>query len=82
MEQLAKMTGVMCDKKIPPRVKGKLYKTVIRPAMLYGMEAVAVTKAQERQMEVAEMKMLRFSLGLTKYERQMTISENSCKWTY
>lgn len=55
---LQKMTGVMCDKKIPPRVKGKRYKTVIRPAMLYGMEAVAVTKAQERQMEVAEMKML------------------------
>ena len=37
--------------------------------MLYSMEAVAMTKRQERKMEVAEMKMLRFSLGVTRVNR-------------
>ncbi|XP_063592190.1 uncharacterized protein LOC134769392 [Penaeus indicus] len=33
------------------------------------MEAVVVTKGQEKKMEVAEMKMLRWSLGLTKMDK-------------
>ena len=64
-----KVTGIMCDRKVPEAVKGRMYKTMIRPAMLYGMETVAVTKGQERKMEVAEMKMLRFSLGKTRLDR-------------
>ena len=43
--------------------------TTVRPAMLYGMEVVSVTKKQENKMEVAEMKMLRFSLGKIKNEQ-------------
>ena len=64
-----KVTGIMCDRKVPAAVKGRMYKTMIRPAMLYGMEAVAVTKGQERKMEVAEMKMFWFSLGKTTLDR-------------
>ena len=44
----------------------KMYKVAVRPAMLYGLEAVALTKRQEAEMEVAELKMLRFSLGVTR----------------
>ena len=33
-------------------MKGKVYKTVVRPAMLYGLEAVALTKRQEAELEV------------------------------
>ena len=50
-------------------MKGKVYKTVVRPAMLYGLEAVALTKRQEVELEVAELKMLRFSLGVTRMDR-------------
>ncbi len=64
-----KITGILCDRRVPARLKGRLFKTMVRPAMLYGMEAVAVTKAQERKMEVAEMRMLRFSLGKTRLDR-------------
>ena len=53
-----KVTGIMCDRTVLDKIKGRLYKVMVRPAMLYGMEAVAVTKAQERKMEVAEMKTL------------------------
>ena len=40
-----------------------------RPAMLYGLETVALTKRQEAEMEVAELKMLRFSLGVTRMDK-------------
>ena len=36
--------------------------------MLYGWETVALTKRQEAEMEVAELKMLRFSLGVTRMD--------------
>ena len=37
--------------------------------MLYGIETVPTTKAQEGGMEVAETKMLRFSIGLAGVNR-------------
>ena len=39
-----KVSGVLCNIKLSARVKGKMYKSVVRPAMLYGMETVAVTE--------------------------------------
>ena len=64
-----KVTGVLCDRNMPAAVKGRVYRTCVRPAMLYGIETVPMTKAQEGKMEVAEMKMLRISLGLTRANR-------------
>ena len=43
-----KVSGVLCDRKLSAKVKGKMYNSVVRPTMLYGMEMVAVT---ERQVE-------------------------------
>ncbi|KAL1257192.1 hypothetical protein QQF64_012737 [Cirrhinus molitorella] len=64
-----KVSGVLCDRKIPARIKGKVYKTVVRPAILYGLETVPLRKRQESELEVAELKMLRFSLGVTRLDR-------------
>ena len=44
-----KITGVMCDKKVPEGLKGRLSKVMVRPALLHGMETVAVTKRQEKR---------------------------------
>ncbi|KAK3528293.1 hypothetical protein QTP86_030755, partial [Hemibagrus guttatus] len=44
-------------------------KTVVRPAMLYGLETVSLRKRQESELEVAELKMSRFSLGVTRLDR-------------
>ncbi|KAK3544230.1 hypothetical protein QTP86_008321 [Hemibagrus guttatus] len=54
-----KVSGVLCDRKISARIKGKVYRTVVRPAMLYGLETVSMRKRQESELEVAELKMLR-----------------------
>uniref|UniRef100_A0A7I4Z469 Reverse transcriptase domain-containing protein n=1 Tax=Haemonchus contortus TaxID=6289 RepID=A0A7I4Z469_HAECO len=32
------MTGLLCDKNIPERLKSKIYRTVIRPVAIYGAE--------------------------------------------
>ncbi|KAK3553295.1 hypothetical protein QTP86_032750 [Hemibagrus guttatus] len=63
-----KASGVLCDRKISARIKGKVYRTVVRPAMLYGLETVSLRKRQESELEVAELKMLRFSLGVTRLD--------------
>ena len=42
-----KVSGMLCDKNMSLRVKGKVYRTCIRPAILYGMETVPVIKHQE-----------------------------------
>ncbi|KAK3541125.1 hypothetical protein QTP86_015736 [Hemibagrus guttatus] len=64
-----KVSGVLCDRKISARIKGKVYRTVVRPAMLYGLETVSLRKRQGSELEVAELKMLRFSLGVTRLDR-------------
>ncbi|KAK3528635.1 hypothetical protein QTP70_006349 [Hemibagrus guttatus] len=64
-----KVSGVLCDRKISARIKGKVYRTVLRPTMLYGLETVSLRKRQESELEVAELKMLRFSLGVTRLDR-------------
>ena len=90
-----KVLGVICGRSLPARVKGKVYSSVVRPAMVYGL-AVAVTKNMDhqwlyyqwtttknmdhyygppmvavtkKQEEVAEMKMLRFAMEVTRKDK-------------
>ena len=64
-----RVSGVICDRRLPARVKGKVHSSVVRPEMVYGLETVAVTKKQAEAMEVAEMKMLRFAIGVTRKDK-------------
>ena len=52
-----KMSGVLCDKRIPPHGKGNIHKMIVQPAMLYGMETVPVTSVHVKTREVTAMKM-------------------------
>ena len=64
-----RVSGVICDRRLLARVKGKVDSSVVRPAMVYGLETVAVTKKQVEEMEVLQMKMLRFAMGVTRKDK-------------
>ena len=59
----------VCDRKVPVRLKGCIHKAIVRPAMLYGMETVPLNKSMVKKMDMAEMKMLRWEIGLKKEKR-------------
>ena len=61
-----RVSQVICDMRLPAREKGKVYSLVVRPAIVCEIETVAVTKKQVEEIEVAEMKMLRFAMGVTR----------------
>ena len=69
LNEWRRVSGVICDRRLPARVKGKVYSSVVRPAMVYGLETVEFTKKQVEEMEVAEMKMLRFAMGVTRKDK-------------
>ena len=60
---------MLYDRRMPVKLKGKVYKTVVRPAMMYGMEATPIKKVNEKRMNVAEMKMLGWMSGVTRRDR-------------
>ena len=64
-----RVSGVICDRRLPAGVKGKVYSLVVRPTMVYGLVTMAVTKKQVEEMEVAEMKILRFAMGVTRKDK-------------
>ena len=73
------MPAVICEKS-----DRKVYRTVVRPAGLFGLDTMEVTRRQE-----AESNMLRFSLGATRTDRRRneqvghleTQSEVEMVWT-
>ena len=53
-------SGVLCDRRMSVKLKGKVYKTVVRPVLVYGAETWATTRGQEARLEVNEMRMQRW----------------------
>ena len=43
-----KVSGVICDMRLPARVKRKVYISAVRPPIVYRLETVAVTKKREK----------------------------------
>ena len=63
--------NVLSDRTISLRVKGKVFMKLVKPAMMYGAETLAVKKTQKTKLDVAEMRMLRWMSGVTKPDRIM-----------
>lgn len=59
------LSCVLCDPKITVRLKGKIYRTMIRPVMIYGAEAWTLKRREEELLERTEMRMLRWILGVS-----------------
>ena len=54
---------MVCDRHFPVKLKGKIYRSIVRPALMYGSESWALNVKDERRVEVTEMKMLRWMCG-------------------
>ena len=54
-----KLTGVLYDRKIPLRLKAKVYEAIIRPALTYGSECWAMKVTNKKKIATTEMRMLR-----------------------
>ncbi|TQD93886.1 hypothetical protein C1H46_020500 [Malus baccata] len=61
-------SGVLCDRRRPLKLKGKSYRTTIRPAM-YDTECWAVKHQHVHKMCVAKMRMLRGMCGHTRKDK-------------
>ena len=59
------LSGIISDKKMPRKLKIKLYMSVIRPVLLYGAECWTVRKNEEQIPEKTEMSILRRIKGVT-----------------
>lgn len=58
------MSGAICDRMIVARGKGNVYKMIVKPTMMYGLEMSSLTKRER-----AELKVLTFSLGATTMDK-------------
>jgi len=63
------LSGVVCDRKMPVRGKGKVYNT-IRPVLIYGAEAWLTRRKEEELSERKKMRMLRWKLGVFLKDRK------------
>ncbi|KAL5553829.1 hypothetical protein UlMin_041230 [Ulmus minor] len=54
---------VLCDRRMPARLKGKCYRTIVRPFMLFSSKCRATMRQHTHKMTVAKMCML----GCTQY---------------
>ena len=50
-----RVSGVLCDRRMNVTIKGKVYRTVVRLALMYGAETWALKNAQEKKLEIAEI---------------------------
>ena len=58
-----------CDKRVSLGLKGKVYRMVVRPAVLYGLECWHLKKTQVQRLMVAEMMMIRLMCGYSRIDR-------------
>ena len=51
---------VLCDRNMPLSLKGKFYKTVVKPSLLYGTECWANKKQHTQKINITKMRMLKW----------------------
>lgn len=62
------MFGVMRDRRVLAKMKGKVYKTGESKDVGWSLEAAPLKKRQEAELKAAEIKMLWFSLGVIRMD--------------
>ncbi|KAF3621096.1 hypothetical protein FXO38_31983 [Capsicum annuum] len=66
LDEVKLALGVLCNKKVPPKLKDKLYRVAVRPAILYGAEYWQVKNSHVQKLKVATIRILHWMCGLTR----------------
>lgn len=61
-------SGIFCDRKMPLKLKGRLYSVAVRPSITYASQSWTMYENFNSKLTAAEMKMLRISAGVTKLD--------------
>jgi hypothetical protein len=62
-------SGILCDNRVPQKLKGKFYMTAIQSTMLYCAECWTTKIRHVQQLGVTEMHILRWMCGHTRSDR-------------
>ncbi|XP_026451240.1 uncharacterized protein LOC113351475 [Papaver somniferum] len=62
-------SDILYDHKVPLNLKGKFYKSAIRPAMLHDAECWAINNRDTLRLKSTEMRMLRWACGHMSHDR-------------
>ena len=65
--------GVMADRRISKRLKGKVMSTCVTPACLYGTETLALTELQQQRLQVCENNWVRKIARVTMADRRRMV---------
>ena len=65
--------GVMADRRISNRLKGKVMSTCVTPACLYGTETLALTELQQQRLQVCENNWVRKIARVTRADRRRMV---------
>ena len=73
------LSQVICDKKIPTKMKLLIYQTVIRPTLLYGCETWPMSVKDEKRMATTETRMVQWAMvvSLLEHRRNEEILEEA-----
>lgn len=63
------MFEVLCHRRIEAKIKRKIYKTTVRPAMIYGLKTDVLARKFHLRPEAAELRMLMYHVGVTSLDR-------------
>ena len=64
------LSGVICDKKVPTKLKILIYQTVIRSTLLYGCETWPMSVKDKKRMATTEMRIVRWAMGVSLLEHR------------
>ena len=74
------LAGVLCDEKMQKYLKVRVYKTMIRPVLMYKAEAWTVTRRDEGLLERTETRMLRWILGVSLKDKKRNEAIKKTLW--
>ena len=61
--------GMMTDRRISKRLKGKVMSTCVTPACMHGTEILALTELQQQRLQVCENNWVRKIASVTRADR-------------